>query len=84
MLLFKGTSLSLAVPDFLLDLVRAPQTVEVKEILIADGEQRARMTFDIERDKFALSFNVALEQKTLNQILQDRRSRRARFRARIR
>ncbi len=67
---FQGDLTVAGGPRLSLDLVRAPQTVEVKEILIADGEQRARMTFDIERDKFALSFNGALEQKTLNQIFQ--------------
>ena len=67
---FQGDLTVAGGPRLSLDLVRAPQTVEVKEILIADGEQRARMTFDLERDKFALSFNGALEQKTLNQIFQ--------------
>ena len=67
---FQGDLTVAGGPRLSLDLVRAPQTVEVKEILIADGEQRARMTFDIGRDKFALSFNGALEQKTLNQIFQ--------------
>ena len=62
---FQGDLTVAGGPRLSLDLVRAPQTVEVKEILIADGEQRARMTFDIERDKFAFSFNGALEQKTL-------------------
>src|SRR5260370_29076590 len=57
-------------PRLSLDLVRAPQTLEVKEILIADGEQRAHITFDLERDKFVFSFNVALVQKTLNRIFQ--------------
>ena len=67
---FQGDLTVAGGPRLSLDLVRAPQTVEVKEILIADGEQRARMTFDLERDKFALSFNGALEQKTLNRIFQ--------------
>ena len=70
MLLFKGDLTVAGGPRLSLDLVRGPQTVEVKEILIADGEQRARMTFDLERDKFAFSFNGALEQKTLNRIFQ--------------
>ena len=67
---FQGDLTVAGGPRLSLDLVRAPQTLEVKEILIADGEQRARITFDLERDKFALSFNGALEQKTLNQIFQ--------------
>ena len=67
---FQGDLTVAGGPRLSLDLVRAPQTVEVKEILIADGEQRARMTFDIGRDKFGFSFNGALEQKTLNQIFQ--------------
>jgi AsmA-like C-terminal region len=44
--------------------------LEAKEIIILDGKQRARMTLDLEKDKFALSFKGALEQKTLNRIFQ--------------
>ena len=67
---FQGDLTVAGGPRLSLDLVRAPQTLEVKEILIADGEQRARITFDLERDKFVFSFNGTLEQKTLNQIFQ--------------
>ena len=67
---FQGDLTVAGGPRLSLDLVRAPQSVEVKEILIADGEQRAHITFDLERDKFGFSFNGALEQKTLNQIFQ--------------
>ncbi len=67
---FQGDLTVAGGPRLSLDLVRAPQTLEVKEILIADGEQRAHITFDLERDKFVFSFNGALEQKTLNRIFQ--------------
>ncbi len=53
-----------------LDLVRGLQTLEAKQILITDGEQRASMTFDLERDKFAFSFIGTLYQETLNRIFQ--------------
>ena len=57
-------------PHLSLDVVRAPHAVEVKEILIADGERRARMTLDLALDRLAFSFDGALEQSTLNRILQ--------------
>src|SRR5262249_31261472 len=57
-------------PRISLDVVRAPQTIQVKEILIADGAQSARMTFDLKEDNFAFSFNGSLAQQTLNRIFQ--------------
>ena len=42
----------------------------VKEIVVADGTQIARMTLDLKQDNFAFSFNGDLEQRTLNQIFQ--------------
>ena len=57
-------------PRLSLDMVRAPQTVQVKELLVADGAQRARMTLNLKQDNFAFSFNGSLEQQTLNRIFQ--------------
>ena len=67
---FQGNLTVAGGPRLSLDVVRGPQTVEAKEIIITDGGQSARMTFDLDRDKFALSFKGALEQKTLNRIFQ--------------
>jgi hypothetical protein len=57
-------------PRLSLDILRAPQTVQVKELLVADGEQSARMTLNLKKDNFAFSFNGNLEQGTLNKIFQ--------------
>ena len=57
-------------PRISLDMVRAPQTMQVKEILVTDGGQIARMTLDLKQDNFAFSFNGDLEQQTLNRIFQ--------------
>jgi len=51
-------------------LVRGPQTIEAKEIIVTDGGHHARMTFDLKRDDFAFSFNGSLEQETLKRIFQ--------------
>ena len=67
---FQGDLTVAGGPRLSLDLVRRLQTLEAKQILIADGEQRASMTFDLERDKFAFSFNGTLYQETLNRIFQ--------------
>ena len=58
-------------PRLSLDMVRAPQTMLVKEIVVADGAQIARMTLDLKQDNFAFSFNGDLEQQTLNRIFQE-------------
>ena len=50
-------------PRLSLDMVRAPQTMLVKEIVVADGTQIARMTLDLKKDNFAFSFNGDLEQR---------------------
>ena len=52
------------------DLVQGPQTLIAKEILVVDGERRARMTLALEKDNVAFSFNGALEQTTFNRIFQ--------------
>lgn len=57
-------------PHLSFDLVRGPQTLVAKEILIVDGEQRAHMTLALKKDNGAFSFNGALEQETLNRIFQ--------------
>ena len=57
-------------PRISLDMVRAPQTLQLKELLVADGAQRARMTLNLKRENFAFSFNGSLEQQTLNRIFQ--------------
>jgi len=57
-------------PRISLDMVRAPQTVQVKELLVVDGGQSAGMTLDLKQDNFAFSFNGSLEQQTLNRIFQ--------------
>jgi hypothetical protein len=67
---FQGDLTVAGGPRLSLDVVQGPQTVEIKEIIIADGEQRARMTLDLERDKFAFSFTGTLYQETLNRIFQ--------------
>jgi AsmA-like C-terminal region len=67
---FQGNFTVAGGPRLSLDLVRGLQTLEAKQILITDGEQRASMTFDLERDKFAFSFIGTLYQETLNRIFQ--------------
>jgi len=67
---FQGDLTVAGGPRLSLDLVRGLQTLEAKQILITDGEQRASMTFDLERDKFAFSFIGTLYQETLNRIFQ--------------
>ena len=67
---FRGELIVARGPHLSLDVVRAPHAVEVKEILIADGERRARMTLDLTEDRFVFSFNGALEQGTLDRIFQ--------------
>ncbi len=68
---FQGNVTVAGGPRLSLDLVRGSQTVEVKELVISDGAQHARMTLDIEKDKFAFSFNGTVEQETLNRIFQE-------------
>jgi AsmA-like C-terminal region len=57
-------------PRLSFDLVRGPQTLMAKEILIVDGERRAHMTVVLRKDNIAFSFNGDLEQATLNRIFQ--------------
>jgi len=57
-------------PRVSFDLVQGPQTLTAKEILIVDGERRARMTLALKKDTVAFSFNGALEQATFNRIFQ--------------
>jgi hypothetical protein len=57
-------------PQISFDIVRGPQTLEAKEILIVDGERRAHMTVVLKKDNVAFSFNGELEQETLNRIFQ--------------
>jgi AsmA-like C-terminal region len=57
-------------PLLSLDLLQGPQTLEAKEILIVDGERRARMTVALKKDSVAFSFNGDLDQVTLNRIFQ--------------
>src|SRR5262245_20156537 len=57
-------------PRLSLDMVREPQTMLVKEIVVTDGAQSARMTLNLKKDNFAFSFNGDLEQGTLNRIFQ--------------
>ena len=68
---FQGSTTVAGGPRLSLDLVRGPQTLEVKELVIANGAQHARMTLDLEKDKFAFSFNGTVEQETLNRIFQE-------------
>ena len=67
---FQGDLTVAGGPRLSLDLVRGLQTLKAKQIVITDGGQSARMTFDLDRDKFALSFIGALYQETLNRIFQ--------------
>ena len=46
------------------------QTLVAKEILIVDGDRRARITVDLKKDNVAFSFNGELDQATLNRIFQ--------------
>src|SRR5262245_26087466 len=55
-------------PRLSLDLLRGPKTMEVKELVIAGGTQRARMTLDLEKDHFAFSFNGSVGQRILERI----------------
>jgi hypothetical protein len=57
-------------PALFFDLVRTPDTLEAREILVTDGARRARMTAALRKDNVAFSFNGALEQETLNRIFQ--------------
>jgi hypothetical protein len=57
-------------PQISFDLVRGPQTLVAKEILIVDGDRRARITVALKKDNVALSFNGELDQATLNRIFQ--------------
>jgi hypothetical protein len=57
-------------PALSFDVVRGPQTLKAKEILVVDGERRARMTLALEKDNIAFSFSGALQQETLNRIFQ--------------
>ena len=57
-------------PALFFDLVRTPDTLEAKEILVTDGARRARMTVALKKDNVAFSFNGALGQETLNRIFQ--------------
>jgi AsmA-like C-terminal region/AsmA family len=57
-------------PQVSFDLVRGPETLEAKEILIVDGERRTHITVALKKDNVAFSFNGELEQATLNRIFQ--------------
>jgi AsmA-like C-terminal region len=57
-------------PQISFDIVRGPQTLVAKEILIVDGERRAHITVTLKKDNVAFSFNGDLEQETLNRIFQ--------------
>ena len=46
------------------------QTLVAKEILVVDGDRRARITVALKKDNVAFSFNGELEQATLNRIFQ--------------
>ena len=67
---FKGELIPAGGPRLSLDIVRGSQAVEVKEILITDGEQQARVTLNLQRDQLAFSFNGTLEETTLERIFQ--------------
>ena len=57
-------------PELAFDVVRGPQALSVKELIIADGPQRARMTLDLRREQLAFSFAGALNRNTLNRVFQ--------------
>ena len=57
-------------PQISFDLVRGPETLVAKEILIVDGDRRARITVALKKDNVAFSFNGELDQATLNRIFQ--------------
>jgi hypothetical protein len=57
-------------PQISFDIVRGPQNLEAREILVVDGARRARMTVALKKDNVAFSFNGDLEQETLNRIFQ--------------
>jgi hypothetical protein len=57
-------------PQISFDLVRGPQTLVAKEILIVDGDRRARITVALKKDNVAFSFNGELDHATLNRIFQ--------------
>jgi hypothetical protein len=57
-------------PQISFDLVRGPETLVAKEILIVDGDRRARITVALKKDNIAFSFNGELDQATLNRIFQ--------------
>jgi len=67
---FQGDLTVAGGPRLSLDLVRGPQTIEAKEIIVTDGGKHARMTLDLKRDDFAFSFNGSLDQETLKRIFQ--------------
>ena len=57
-------------PQISFDLVRGPETLVAKEILVVDGDRRARITVALKKDNVAFSFNGELDQATLNRIFQ--------------
>jgi hypothetical protein len=57
-------------PGLDIDLVRSRGALEVKEVVVTDGDQRARLTLDLDAAKSAFSFAGTLEQATLNRIFQ--------------
>ncbi|HXV78842.1 MAG TPA: AsmA-like C-terminal region-containing protein [Candidatus Binatia bacterium] len=67
---FRGNITVAGGPRLSLDMVKGSQILAVKEILVTDGEQSARMTLDLKKDNFVFSFNGALYQETLNRIFQ--------------
>ena len=67
---FAGDLRIAAGPLISFDVVQGPQILVAKEILVVDGERRARMTVALKKDNVAFSFNGALEQATLNRIFQ--------------
>ena len=57
-------------PALFFDIVRTPDTLEAKEILVTDGERRARVTVTLKKNNVDFSFNGALGQETLKRIFQ--------------
>ena len=55
-------------PRVSVDLARTGRGYTVKELLIDDGGQSARATFELEKDKWGLGFSGTLNQRTLDRI----------------
>jgi hypothetical protein len=67
---FAGDLSIAGAPQISFDIVRGPDTLVAKEILIVDGQRRAHITVALKKDNVAFSFNGELEQATLNRIFQ--------------